>query len=123
VLGPALDNMLAAARAHATFAVRLRRVLDERERTVNAWRKTAPPTGYSKEENAFVCAGDDLLEAMFMSEVRAIRARPAAAARARGLDELRHLLQSTELNPSWNDYARQRIQAVIDGARGASAHE
>jgi hypothetical protein len=117
VLGPGLDRMIRLAGTQEIFSERLRTVNEERRRVVAADRARSSNADFSREGDRFVCAADDLTEAMFLAEVE--RLRDQSSDRRAELDALGRLLDATDLNPQWNDYARARIRGAISTARSA----
>lgn len=68
VLGPGFDHMLEAARREGNFEARLKDVQGLRKRLVEEYRAKPQRSEAMREESLFVCAANDLLEAMFSAE-------------------------------------------------------
>jgi len=119
VLGPGFDEMLAAARREGDFAARLHEMQDLRMRLVKDYRAQPRPEAM-QEESVFVCAANDLLEAMFSTEAEKLSSVPAKE-RASRADELVRLVRDIRLDPQWNDYTRNRIVERIRKQRGTGS--
>lgn len=117
VLGDGLDKMIRLAEGPEPFKERLRAMNEERRRVVTAARLKSGDADFSREADRFVCAADDLTEALFLAEVERIRAHRTNRREAE-LDALEQLLDATALNPQW-DYARARIREAVSAARSA----
>jgi hypothetical protein len=112
VLGPGLEQMLAAARREGALEARLHDVQEIRSRLVKDYRALAQRDEAMREESLFVCAANDMLEAMFSAEAEAIRTLPEPE-RARRADAATRLLNGIHLDPQWNDSIRPRIAEKI----------
>jgi hypothetical protein len=116
ILGPAVTAMTQHAREDAPFARRLEEIMRARRTAVEAFRKQTAGDPKDMEESVFVCAADDLLEAVFLHEVEEAHRQPPAE-RAPRLDFLRKAVRGLDLNPAWNDYTRKRILEAADRAK------
>jgi hypothetical protein len=112
VLGSGIEQMQTAARREAAFAVRLHEVQELRSRVAKEYRALPAREESMREESSFVCAADDLLEAMFSGEAAKVQALPAPA-RASRSNELLRLLRGITLDPQWNEVIRARIGARL----------
>jgi hypothetical protein len=116
VLGEAIDRMIAESDKDASFESRLKAILDLRMKSAEAYRERPLHDAALKEESAYVCAGDDVLEAAFMGEIERIASLPQTD-RAKPLDAVTTALDSTELDPRWNTYIRPRIAGRVAEVR------
>lgn len=115
VLGPGLQRMIDAARGTESFETRLGTVQELRFRLVEEHRAMPTRRESMREEDYFVGAANDLLEAMFAAETEALAALPPSERPARAAFLLR-VARSMELDPQWNDYTRARIVERIESA-------
>jgi hypothetical protein len=108
ILGPGLEQMLAAARRQDKFEARLRGVQDLRLHLVKHYGELPFRPESMSEGNSFACAANDLLEAMFTAEVETLRSL-ATVERTKRSNILLRQVQGIELDPQWNDHIRPRI--------------
>jgi hypothetical protein len=108
ILGPGLEQMLAAARGQDKFETRLHSVQDLRLRLVKHYGELPFRPESMSEGNSFACAANDILEAMFTAEVEVLRSL-ATVERTKRSDLLLRQVQGLELDPQWNDHIRPRI--------------
>jgi hypothetical protein len=108
ILGPGLEQMLAAARRKDTFEARLRSVQDLRLHLVKNYGELPFRPESMSEGNSFACAANDLLEALFTAEVETLRSL-AIVERTKRSNLLLRQVQGIELDPQWNDHIRPRI--------------
>ena len=111
VLGEGVERMMVLARSGEPFEARLKAVLETRRNVVEEYRWRPLLRESLREESNFVCAADDLLEAMFSGEIDRLRKQGGA------LDALLTRLNELDLNPQWRDETRPRIAARIAEAR------
>lgn len=116
-LGEAVDRMVAESRREAAFEARLAAIMNTRRTAVEQYREQPRYDAMLKEESAFVCAANDLLEAAFVREAERIAALPPSD-RGAAFDQLTAALNRTELDPPWNTYARKRIADRVAALRG-----
>jgi hypothetical protein len=117
ILDDGARQLIEAARAGSAFTIRFREIQGARRRIVESYRALPEERQDMLRENDFACVADDLLEAMFASEVERIRRESSGSERASELDQLESLLEGLDLNPAWNDYAKARLMERIGKAR------
>ena len=108
VLGPGLEQMLAAARRQDNCEARLRGVQDLRLNLVKRYGDLPFRPESMSEGNSFACAANDLLEAMFTAETETLHSLAPVERTKRG-NLLVRQVQGIELDPQWNDHIRPRI--------------
>jgi hypothetical protein len=108
ILGPGLEQMLAAARRPDKFEARLRGVQNLRHDLVKHYGELPFRPESMNEGNSFACAANDLLEAMFTAEVETLRSL-AVVDRTKRSNLLLRQVQGIDLDPQWNDHIRPRI--------------
>jgi hypothetical protein len=108
--------MLAESQKNTPIDERVKAVLEIRSTSVERYRERPRHDAELREESAYVCAGDDLLQAAFMHELDRIAALPATE-RGQALDRVAGALDHTDLGPRWNTYTRPRIAGRITEIR------
>jgi hypothetical protein len=115
VFGPGIERLIEVAKSQQTFGSRLTTLQKLRDELVDEFRALPASRDSIGQQDMFVCAADDVMEAMFDEETTKLSELPPDARAARG-EVLAKLVRSITLDPRWNAYTREQIAADIEKA-------